>query len=147
MNSFHFLFSLNTKALKCKVWFFPHVSLKGMKLICLLSFSLQTTTSLLGLWLSLSTKEKNSSASKAMQPTAGAADLLPAVSDTPEQQRGGCVCPWAQGNCEGGCCSCPCCHLLFLISVRCLTQPGMWGTAVPGNGGASQHLACNYLSY
>lgn len=59
MNSFHFLFSLSMKALKCKVWFFPHVSLKGMKLICVLfGFSLQTTTSLLGLWLSLSAKEK-----------------------------------------------------------------------------------------
>lgn len=32
-------------------------------------------------------KRENSSASKAMQPTGGSADLLPPVSDTPEQQR------------------------------------------------------------
>lgn len=55
--------------------------------------------------------------------------------------RGGCGHKWLQR----GCCSCPaaewCSHLLFFRSMRCLTQPRMWGTTVPGNGRASKHWA------
>ena len=90
--------------------------------------------------------KRENSVSKAMQPAAGPPGLLPAASGTPEQQWGVAVC--ARGHeaaVKGGSCSRPvaerCCSLLFLVSMRCLTQPGMRGTAVPGKGRASQHLA------
>lgn len=120
MSSFRFLFSLNMKALKCKVLFTPphRVSLKGMKLISLLFiFSLQTT-SLSGLWPSLSATEK------------------------------ALVCPERCSQQLWGCCWCPmsqrCCHLLTHMSINVWHSPGC-GDRRPGEQQSPPAFSSNYL--